>query len=1004
MIHTERIDIIVQEHGSRVVKRELHDLGEVAQRGNNRLMYWIDVLKENLGLLALVATGAGVALSGLGFALFEQKLNAAGIAAGASAGQLQMLSDKAREVSLQYGTMAIETATGMEEMAKAGVTSQQMLDGALEQALIMAKATGAEFEDGAGVAANAMKVFGFQANELNKVVQGGSAVINLTTHDLNDYRLAIANAGFMAKAQGVTFDDFNAVLAATAAGFSGGATQGTSLKTFLLRLSPTTREASSAMERLGLNFREANGSLMSMDKVADHLRARLGGLSEAQKSQALQTVFGIDAYQIAVNLMEAGGETVRRYRDEIIPMTDAEKQAEVRTKGLAGAFMVLLASLVDFSIEVMDGEWGVALGNIMRGLGAAVVWLGKNLDALEPIIMAVGAGLAVTFGGKLVGWLFTVNNGMGLIKGSMMALNALALSNPLAMVAAGATALGFALYRARDAVVVTRDGMVTMGDFGQAVMQSISEGAVQMANNVVNVFSEMSDQSAVQFESIGQIAATVWMNTLDGLRYVFNQMNGAFIGFFAFQVTYITRWKDILAGKWEEVGQAAGQAYNNAFKDYAGAIVDPLMEQARRNAQARLARNRPEIEVPEWKPGPKVGPDADAARNFDPNQGGTSSRAEMLSKINRELDQNTRILGLNNREREIQAEIFRTNEQLIGAEYARLTENETKALEDKLRLLQRETELTGVKDQYVQQLVEAQRPLLLQQEALNQLMRDGVITQQQFSTEMRKTAQQMLQMKIDMGQGTFVDGFLNGLAKMLEGTEQFASNAGATFMGFYQQMSDGFADSVGRAIAFGDDLGASLMNVARSAVGSLISAFVKLGIQWAVNAVLGQSLQAAMTAASVSQAAVVAQAWAAAATAVSLASFGANSAPAIAGMATAYSFGAGLAAFGMADGGMVRGPGGPRSDMVPRMLSNGEFVVNAAATRSNIGLLNAINSGSRVVSGGGISINAPTSITVNSDNAEDGAEAGRRAAQEFERGFVALVKKHKRPGGALAGR
>jgi TP901 family phage tail tape measure protein len=44
-----------------------------------------------------------------------------------------------------------------------------------------------------------------------------------------------------------------------------------------------------------------------------------------------------------------------------------------------------------------------------------------------------------------------------------------------------------------------------------------------------------------------------------------------------------------------------------------------------------------------------------------------------------------------------------------------------------------------------------------------------------------------------------------------------------------------------------------------------------------------------------------------------------------------------------ADGGYVSGPGSARSDSIPARLSNGEFVVNAAATAQNIGLLHAIN-------------------------------------------------------------
>lgn len=59
-----------------------------------------------------------------------------------------------------------------------------------------------------------------------------------------------------------------------------------------------------------------------------------------------------------------------------------------------------------------------------------------------------------------------------------------------------------------------------------------------------------------------------------------------------------------------------------------------------------------------------------------------------------------------------------------------------------------------------------------------------------------------------------------------------------------------------------------------------------------------------------------------------------------------------------ADGGSVSGPGGPRTDDIPAMLSNGEFVVNARAAQKNRGFLEAINSGmvpQRFADGGPVS-------------------------------------------------
>lgn len=71
--------------------------------------------------------------------------------------------------------------------------------------------------------------------------------------------------------------------------------------------------------------------------------------------------------------------------------------------------------------------------------------------------------------------------------------------------------------------------------------------------------------------------------------------------------------------------------------------------------------------------------------------------------------------------------------------------------------------------------------------------------------------------------------------------------------------------------------------------------------------------------------------------------FPANLAAAATVAAQAASIVANIKAVQFADGGHVTGPGGPRDDKIPAWLSNGEFVVNAAATRQYRPLLEAIN-------------------------------------------------------------
>ncbi len=86
-----------------------------------------------------------------------------------------------------------------------------------------------------------------------------------------------------------------------------------------------------------------------------------------------------------------------------------------------------------------------------------------------------------------------------------------------------------------------------------------------------------------------------------------------------------------------------------------------------------------------------------------------------------------------------------------------------------------------------------------------------------------------------------------------------------------------------------------------------------------------------------------------------------------------------------ADGGWMSGPGGPRDDAIPTMLSNGEFVVNAAAAARNAALLEQINSGGRQsAAAASASRSAPQSVSVSFDDARvmvQGPDGSRQIAQ-----------------------
>jgi hypothetical protein len=80
--------------------------------------------------------------------------------------------------------------------------------------------------------------------------------------------------------------------------------------------------------------------------------------------------------------------------------------------------------------------------------------------------------------------------------------------------------------------------------------------------------------------------------------------------------------------------------------------------------------------------------------------------------------------------------------------------------------------------------------------------------------------------------------------------------------------------------------------------------------------------------------------------------------------------------------GMLSGPGGPRTDSILARVSTGEFVVNAAATRRNLDLLQAINS-NKTISGETATTNNNISINVNAAPGMNEQEVANLVSQKL---------------------
>lgn len=355
---------------------------------------------------------------------YEDALLAVEAASGASAEQIEQLSSRARQLSLDLNLSPTAVMRAFEVLIKNGRTVDDVLSGAGEAVLLMARAADADLATAADIATDAMANFGLQASDMNFVVDQTAGTLQASKFGLMDYRLALGMAGAAAGLSGVSFQDLNAVLSVTASAFTSGSDAGTSFRTFLMRLSPQSKQAEDTMRALGLEFYNANGSLKTMQEVAQELQDGLKGLSAEQQNNALVTIFGTDAYRTAAALARGGGQAVAEMKRQIGDVS-AEEIAERRLasynsqlQGLSGAWTTLaiaigesgvIADMTSFVKALAEGvtalaelnpqllKWTaitLAAAAIIAPIALAISFFVQALTAMAPAMAVVGNILA----------------------------------------------------------------------------------------------------------------------------------------------------------------------------------------------------------------------------------------------------------------------------------------------------------------------------------------------------------------------------------------------------------------------------------------------------------------------------------------------------------------------------------------------------------------------------------------------------------------------------------
>lgn len=406
----------------------------------------LTTLGSAAGKVGLVAAG-GLALAVGAAARFDKAMSAVQAATHETAANMDELRAAAIKAGADTVYSASEAAGAIEELAKAGVSTKDILAGGLSGSLNLAAAGAIDVADAAELAATAMTQFKLGGDQVNHVADLLAAGAGKAQGSVDDLGMALKQSGLVAAQTGLSIEETTGTLAAFASAGLIGSDAGTSFKTMLQSLTPTGEKARAKMEELGITAYDAQGNFVGMTEFAGRLRAGLADLSTEQQNAALKTIFGSDAVRAASVIYQQGADGIQGWIDKTNDAGYAAETAATRMDNLAGDLEQLKGSLETALIGAGEGSQG-PLRSLVQGMTQAVNALSsvpgpaKNAaTALLAVTAVAGGGL--WFGAKVV-------EGITKMK---VALNSLGIEaattrDKLALVGAGgaAAALGIGTF------------------------------------------------------------------------------------------------------------------------------------------------------------------------------------------------------------------------------------------------------------------------------------------------------------------------------------------------------------------------------------------------------------------------------------------------------------------------------------------------------------------------------------------------------------------------------
>ncbi len=444
MLEAEKMAKALGPASEQSVKRADTAMGRLAQHAKKNEQAWTETGKVLLGFG--VAAGVGVGAAVKTFADFDKQMSAVQAATLASEKEMEGLGAAAIKAGQDTAYSASEAAGGIEQLAKAGVSTADIMGGGLSGSLALAAAGELEVADAAEIAASTMVQFNLEGNEVGKVADALAAGANKAQGSVQDLGLALSYAGVPAAALGLSVEETTGVLGLFANAGIVGEKAGTALRSMLVSLQNPSEKAAGTMSDLGINVFDAQGNFIGMEATAGVLADKMGGLDQQTRGAALATIFGNEALGAATSLYNGGSSAVSEWTAAVSESGYAAEVAATRLDNLSGDVQILRGSMETALIGLGEAGSG-PLRDVTQDLTTLVNEFSSLDDGIQSSLLTAGA---ITGAVGLAGGAFF------LATPKILAANAsLALMGPAgARAAAGLSAAAGAAGRMGPAIAV----------------------------------------------------------------------------------------------------------------------------------------------------------------------------------------------------------------------------------------------------------------------------------------------------------------------------------------------------------------------------------------------------------------------------------------------------------------------------------------------------------------------------------------------------------------------